>query len=188
MRRFTDLEHSILGIIFKKSPCTSYMVAREFSGSSSSYWRGSAGTVYPAIDRLKKFGMLTGKDSVSLGRPCSLYSLTAKGLTALCQWLTPPLPPAAASITFDPIRTRAFFLAALSDRERRAFLDDAERQLKLEIPALVADCRRYRQAGDRFSELAQRGTLHVMKARLRWIQELRKALSATKTRKDRLAP
>lgn len=176
MKQLSDLEFTILGVISKRAPCTSYTVAKEFFTSPSSHWRGSVGAVYPAVARLESLGLLREESATRLGRPCTLFSLTDKGLATLRKWLTPPLPESAASITFDPIRTRSFFLAALSTEDQRAFLEEAERQLVAQVPRLEAECERYRKSGDWFSEQAQRGTLHVTNARLAWIREFLEAL------------
>jgi DNA-binding PadR family transcriptional regulator len=172
----SDLEMAILGVIWKRAPCTAYVVAREFSGSPSSHWRGSAGAVYPAIERMHRLGLIKQRRDVRLGRPCSLLSLSARGLARLRAWLAPPLDEAAATITHDPVRTRTFFLAALPPDQQRQFLEDAERQLQAQIPVLEAEIDRYRQSGDWFSEQAQKGTLHVMAGRLAWLREFRAGL------------
>ena len=181
MKRFSDLEMAILGIVYKRAPCTSYAVAREFFASPSSHWRGSAGAVYPAVARLQRLALLKGRRATHLGRPCALFTLTAKGLRTLRTWLLPPLPEAAAAISFDPIRTRAFFLAALTATDQAAFLTDAERQLKAQVPLVEAECQRYRQLGDWFSEQAQHGALYVMKARIAWVRKLRSRLANRQT-------
>jgi hypothetical protein len=104
-----------------------------------------------------------------------LLRIAAKGLSALRRWLAPPLPSAAAAMTYDPVRTRAFFLAALSQKQQRAFFEEARRQLLAQMPVLQAECERYRRSGDWFSEQAQRGALFVLEGRLAWIQEFRQA-------------
>ncbi len=177
MKRLSDLEHAILGIVFKQSPCTTYTITREFSLSPSSHWRGSAGGVYPAVARLQKLNLLRSEETHRMGRSCSLLSLTSTGLATLRHWLEPPLPASAISITFDPLRTRAYFLSALTPTEQSAFLADAKRQLMGQMIQLEAEVERYRRSGDWFSEQAQRGALHLMRARIEWICQFQKALT-----------
>jgi len=181
MKILSDLEHTMLGIVFKRGPCTPYIVAREFINSPSSHWRGSAGSVYPAITRLHRLGLLKKTAGKSLGRRCSLFSLSPKGLKQLQSWLTPPLPESAASITFDPLRTRSFFLTVLSPELQLAFLHDAEKQLQSQIPVLKAECQKYRETGDWYSEQAQVGGLIVAEARLDWVRQYRRALQTRTT-------
>ena len=182
MKRLSDLEMAILGIVSKRAPCTSYTITREFASSPSSHWRGSAGAVYPAVQRLQRLRLLKSKRGVRLGRPCIHYMLSTKGVATLKQWLLPPLPSAAAAITYDPIRTRTFFLGILSPTEQRAFLDEAERQSLSQLPILEAECERYRASGDWFSEQAQCCALLMMEARLAWIRELRQRLSQSRVK------
>ena len=184
MKKLSDLEHTILGIVFKRGPCTPYLVAREFLNSPSSHWRGSAGSVYPAVTKLHRIGFLKKTIGKSLGRRCSLFTLAPKGLKQLQSWLMPPLPEAAASITFDPLRTRSFFLRVLSPEQQLAFFDDAEKQLLAQLPALQADCEAYREAGDWHSEQAQIGTLLVTEARLAWVRQYRRALQSQTTKSE----
>jgi len=176
MKRLSDLEMAILGIVWKRAPCTSYVVAKEFFTSPSSHWRGSVGAVYPAIARLQRLGLLKQHQATRRGRPCSLSELTPKGLAKLRKWLLPPLPSSAAAITYDPIRTRAYFLAALTKEQQQEFLGEAERQMIAQVPVLEAEVARYQDSGDWLSEQAQRGALHVMAGRLAWIREFRAAV------------
>lgn len=172
----SDLELTILGIVWKKGPCTSYVVAREFVTSPSSHWSGSAGAIYPAVQRLARRRYLKAEKESDRGRTRRLYTITERGLEALRQWLLPPFPDSAAQITFDPIRTRAYFLALLGRDQRKAFLDEAEEKLGAQIPVLRAECERYRRAGDSFSEIAMSGALFEIEGRLEWIRAIRNKL------------
>ena len=184
MKKLSDLEHTILGIVCKRAPCTPYLVAREFLTSPSSHWRGSAGSVYPAVSRLHRLGLLKKTIGKSLGRRCSLFTLSPKGLKQLQRWLTPPLPDSAASITFDPLRTRSFFLRVLTPKQQLAFFDEAEKQLQAQLPKLQADCQKYRESGDWHSEQAQLGTLLATEARLTWVRQYRHALQSRTTKSE----
>jgi DNA-binding PadR family transcriptional regulator len=170
------MELVVLGVVWKRGPCTGYAVAREFVTSPSSHFSGSAGAVYPAVRRLARDGYLAGAAGRQGRRRRRTYTITRRGRDALRRWLSPPIPADAARITYDPIRTRAYFLAALPPKRRAAFLADAERQLRRQIPAIEAECERYREAGDEFSALAMSGGLHVIRARLEWVAEMRQRL------------
>ena len=172
----TDLEYTVLGIVWKKAPCTAYSIMREFSGSPSSYYRGSAGTIYPLVRRLETRRHLVSSEGGRGRRPHVTYEISRKGLAALRRWLTPPLPEAAAAITFDPLRTRAFFLKALTPGQRLAFVVHAQKQLHTQLDVVEAECTRYRDEGDPFSALAMDGALHVIRARIAWMAELRERL------------
>ncbi len=174
--RLSELELVILGVVWKRAPCTGYVVAKEFATSPSSHYSGSAGAVYPAVARLVRRSYLQSTQSRQGRRRRRLHRITSKGRAALTEWLNPPLPEDAARITYDPVRTRAYFLGVLSPQHRRAFLADAERQLEQQIPWIEGECKRYRAAGDEFSALAMSGALYVVQARLDWIAEVRRRL------------
>lgn len=175
MARLSELELVILGVVSKRAPCTSYVVAKDFATSPSSHYSGSAGAVYPAVARLVRRGYLDSTEARH-GRRRRTHRITRKGRDALRRWLQPPLPEDAARITYDPIRTRAYFLGLLPPRRRREFLVDAQRRLKRQIPVIEAECERYRAAGDEFSAMAMSGALFVLRARLAWIAQLRRRL------------
>lgn len=175
----TDLELTVLGIVRKRAPCTAYAVMREFSSSPSSYYRGSAGAIYPLVRRLEKSGHLEAREGRQGRRPRRTYALAATGLEALRNWLLPPLPDAAAAITFDPIRTRSYFLAVLDPAEQLAFVVDAEKRLEAQLALNEAEVARYRRAGDEFSALAMSGAVRVVQARIAWLADLREHFSGS---------
>ena len=176
MARLTDLEHTVLGIVWKRAPCTAYRIMREFATSPSSHWRGSAGAIYPLTQRLEEHGYLTSCAESRGRRPRRAYRVTRKGVDALRRWLQPPVPDDDAGITFDPIRTRAYFLKLVSEEDWSALLADAEEKTRRQIEVVAADAERYSREGDRFSALAMRGGVFELQARLAWLREVRKQL------------
>ncbi len=175
----TDLELTVLGNVWKKKSCTAYAIMREFSSSPSSYYRGSAGAIYPLVRRLEKRSLLKATAGKRGRRHHVTYALTETGLEALRAWLTPPLPEAAAAITFDPLRTRTYFLAALAPDQRRAFAAHAKEELEKQLAIVEAEVDRYREMGDDLSSLAMKGAVHVIHARIAWMTELAKRLAET---------
>ena len=91
-------------------------------------------------------------------------------------WLSPPLPAADVAFAVDPVRTRVYFLAALTPDERLEFARHAEERLREQLAIVEAECAQYRRRGDPFSSLAVRGALCMVRARLRWVAELREKL------------
>lgn len=175
MIRLTDLEHAVLGVVWRDGPCTPYAVRKEFLDSPTPSWSGSAGTIYPLVRRLERAGLLASEEAGRDRRPSRLYRVTASGRRVLRDWLRPPLPVTEIAPGADPIRTRLFFLDALPPDEREAFLDMVVRQLEEH----VADLRGDEQGEGRLDpidRLARRGVRHVAEARLRWLREVRATL------------
>ena len=176
MTDLSELEHVVLGIIWKKGPCTPYLVRKEFITSPSPHFSGSEGAIYPLVRRLEKRGLLTSKADRTGRRPRRLFRITQTGSTALRSWLRPPLADEIAAPGHDPLRTRMYFLAALPASKRSPFLEDAEQRLRNQIPILQAHIRDYIRIDDVFSETAARGMLHATRARIAWIIEVHRRL------------
>ena len=105
----SELEGASLAIIAELGPCTAYSVKEAFRASSSSYWSGSAGAIYPLVKRMHQGGLLATEPSMSGKRHSTLYTLSRHGRAALDAWLEDA--DQAASLGFDPLRTRLVFAA-----------------------------------------------------------------------------
>lgn len=179
-RELTKLELTAIGIVWKKSSCTAYQIIREFRKSSSSYYQSGAGSVYPLMTRLERDGFLRTKESKRGKQDRQVYSVTAKGRKALVEWLSPPLPESDFTVLSDPIRTRVFFLEALTPAKQREFLKVTHEFLKQELERVESELEQYREAKNTFGVLAIEGAVHETKARIEWISELRRSLPIKK--------
>ena len=48
------MEYTVLGIAWKRGPCTTYALMMELSTSTSTFYKKRAGTTYPLVERLIK--------------------------------------------------------------------------------------------------------------------------------------
>ena len=177
-RELSRLELAVLGLVSKGAPCTAYWIRRQFQASPSSFFSGSAGAVYPAVKRLEERSLVKASARSEGRRNSQAYRLTAKGKAALESWLTPPLPAEDVAFTMDPIRTRVYYLEALSPEERRRFVEEALAQAKRRVVVVEAESEERRLSGDRFSYLGGLGVVHEARSRVRWLAQLRRALDA----------
>ncbi len=176
MRELSRLELAVLGLVSAGAPCTAYWIRRQFQRSPSSHFSGSAGAVYPAVGRLEKRGLLCTTTRRDGGRRKRLYRLTRNGEAALRAWLLPPLPVEDVAFSVDPVRTRVYYLGILSAEERQQFVEDALAQTRRHAAVVAADCDARRLGSDRMQYLGARGVLYETRARLRWLEELRREL------------
>jgi len=176
MARLSDLEFCVLGIVWKKAPCTAYAVRKEFIESPSTHWSGSAGSIYPLVRRLEEKGLLRSVAGTRGRRPHRAYAITTAGRKELRQWISPPLPPRVAATTYSPLRTRMYFLAALRPQKQIEFLDNALDALRGEVDTMRSVCDRYRDDGDLFSRLASLSGLYALRSQIKWIDAVRKTL------------
>jgi len=160
--KLTELEGAMLGVVRLAPNCTAYRVRQVFLASRSAEWSGSAGAVYPAINRLEAEGLI-GESAAQDGRGTRTYRLTPAGAAAHDAWLCDADRAIGAGL--DPFRTRAGFWSVLPPKRLRVLLKqlarEAERrreELQRELPSL--------DEGD-----AAMTTLHIalQDLRLTWI-------------------
>lgn len=173
VRELTELEGVVLGTIQAKGPCTPYAVRREFQISTTPYWSGSAGAIYPLIARLTRRKLIRAVRPTDDGRGGTLYTLTAAGERAFLRWLGPPLSPLTVGSPPDPVRTRVGFFGLLPPETRRAFLAESADKIRRVLANLetVQDT-----IPDPYDRLALRGCVLAMEARLTWLAEVAAAI------------
>lgn len=172
----SELEGLVLGHLWKRGPCTPYSIRKELLQSPSSHWSGSAGAIYPLLARFAERGLVRSRKQARGDRDGWHYALTAKGRERFLAWLGPPLTGEVVSIAPDPLRTRVFFLGALSPAKRKAFFDSARAVLERHLEDLGRQ-----GVADDLDRLALAGAVRLTHARLAWMEEVRRALRARKS-------
>lgn len=75
---------SLLLCLLAQQPMYGYQIIKELENRSQGYFKFKEGTLYPALHRLEKAGLLLGKWQIlPNGRPRRYYHITAKGYTKL---------------------------------------------------------------------------------------------------------
>jgi DNA-binding PadR family transcriptional regulator len=141
MTRLSDLEGAVMAQIGHHGPVTGYAVVKRFAQSSSEFWSGSAGAVYPLIKRLAARQLLSTTEALDGKRARTDYVLTAAGHAALKAWLLDA--QRACDLGFDPLRTRLVHLDQCSASERKRFIKEVKAQLltAMQTPARTDDPR-----------------------------------------------
>jgi DNA-binding PadR family transcriptional regulator len=172
-RDLTELEHCVLGVVWRDGPVTAYEIAALFGRSLTPFWSGSAGAIYPVVQRLKKRGLIRGAHRVWRGSRRTVLTISTKGRDTIREWLKPPLPEEIAAPALDSLRTRTFFLDILKPAERKTFLEDAMRAVTAQL-ALVNKQRKLDDAAGNVSEvIGEMGAEEQLKGRLRWLKKIR---------------
>ena len=77
---------SILLCSLEQQPMYGYQIIKELEKRSQGYFKFKEGTLYPALHRLEKSGLITGKwQMLSNGRPRRYYNITARGHAKLTE-------------------------------------------------------------------------------------------------------
>jgi DNA-binding PadR family transcriptional regulator len=176
-RRPSDLECFCLGLIWSRGPLSVYTLRKHFQESPSTQWSGSAGAIYPLVERLERLGLVVG-ESVSQGRRQSKrYRVTDEGVEVLRAWVMPPLPPEAVTVAYDPLRARARFLGLLDPQQQRQWLDHAQESLR-EVGKRVEqwDEQNESEGYDVYARLMTAHGRRDVAMRAEWLREARRML------------
>jgi DNA-binding PadR family transcriptional regulator len=133
----TELEGAVLAIIKRAGTMTAYAVKEVFGQSSSHFWSGSAGAVYPLLERLEARGFVVSEDVSKTRRPKREFTVSAKGALALVTWLTDV--ERAINVGYDPLRTRLQFCELVPSKKLTIFLEQVENQVDLVPPPASAN-------------------------------------------------
>lgn len=125
----TELEGGALGVIEGRGAATAYQVKEWFARSPSSYWSGSAGAVYPLMQRLEDKGLLASRNVSETRRPRREYTLIPAGQAAFRAWMLDT--DQASDAGYDPLRTRMTMLVLVDRASARKLLDEVEERTQV---------------------------------------------------------
>ncbi len=160
----TELEGAILSEIQHRGNDTAFQVRRAFQTSPSIEWSGSAGSIYPAIKRLREQGLIHGRATQD-GRSTVRLSLTAAGEAAVIAWACDP--ERSSSVGIDPFRLRSGIWDLLPADQRRSALQATADAIKANIVFL----RDYQSGLDGVEATRVELSLRIQGLRLDWILE-----------------
>ncbi len=175
MRKLSHLAYIALGVVAERQPCSGYAVMKDFQSSSSTYFSGSAGAIYPLMRRLEEDGMTKVERTKAGTRTRRMYTITDKGRIALETWLASPIPDEEVAFLVDLLRTRVLFFERLTKQQRRKFVKDCREQLRQRIAATQK-----RMKGTEgltpYDTVTLTSVLMVDEARIKWLDVVEKEL------------
>lgn len=172
-RDLSSAEYTVLGLIWREGPCTTYAVMLKLASSPSSFFRKRASSTYSEVQKLLKRGFVEPAGDGVGTRGDRQIAITAAGLKALREWLSPPVPPLDAAYSNDLIRLRMNFLGALEPADQLAFVEDALRLMR----GLALEYERaIEERGHESHPIAIVGILYETRARIAWLEYVRTVL------------
>ena len=178
VRKLTELEGVCLGIVGKHEPCTAYRVRLELKRSPSAHWQASAGSLYPLLNRLEAEKIVSTREDKSDGRGRKLLRMTAKGRKSLGEWIAAGVDDALISSVTDPVRSRMFFLDALSAAKQGEYLDRLIALMDSHLLEMTEHQDQVSETGDLYDFLGSLGAIKLAEARLEWLKDVRRRLSS----------
>jgi DNA-binding PadR family transcriptional regulator len=168
----SELEGVCLGLVGKYEPCTPYRVRQELKAAPSSHWQASAGSVYPLLARLEAQKLVKQTADPADGRGRKLLHISRQGRAALRKWLLTGAGPEVISSMTDPVRSRMFFLDALSEAQQRAYLDKLVSEMTHYLGKTKDHLGTLNEDDDPCNYLASLGAVRIAEARAEWLQEV----------------
>lgn len=165
----------ILGML-SRGVETGYAIKRSVDRSTRFFWAASLAQVYPELAALEQDGYVVSADEPHGARPRKTYKLTAKGRTALGEWLRSQRTP---DYEFrDEGLLRLFFADALPLEDAlelvtrlRARAEEVARAFATEILPLAQN------ASGRFPLIAAREGADYYAWRAAWFSDLEKEIA-----------
>lgn len=130
----TNLEAAVIGFVVRAGQCTAYGVRDSFRQSPSAHWSGSAGAVYPAIERLEERGLLKTRADKTDKRMRREITATEAGRQELTKWLLDA--DQAAQLGYDPLVTRLYFSDLIPPAKLRRLLEKTDARLAVPFEPL----------------------------------------------------
>lgn len=130
MPKLSHHESHVLALVLKWQPTTAYFIRKALERGLASTFSSSPGSVYPAIERFKKRGLIVATAIEDDGRRTEQLTCTQAGIAAVREWIVSVEPSDA--LPEDPWRTRMAMADALEREERLSWLlllrSEAEQQ------------------------------------------------------------
>lgn len=154
-----------------------YAIKKAADQSTQNFWPISLALVYPELARLEAGGLLSRRSDPHGGRARSAYAITAKGETALGDWLR------SAKVAPVQIRDEAMlklFLAdALGDQDQLELiraLRERNREKKEALREIVPRAEAFEAQGIRYVAVAARLSADLLEYAEGWLARLEQEL------------
>ena len=134
--RTSALGNALLGLI-EQQPLSGYDLRKLFSATPLTTMSDSPGAIYPALKRLERKGLISGRIEGAGLRRRRVFRLTARGLAELKKWLSQPVTRDDLVHRTDELILRFGFMSrVLGEEGAVGFLRGLERELGFYIPEL----------------------------------------------------
>jgi PadR family transcriptional regulator AphA len=131
LKKYNHTTYAILGIL--TTDCKSgYAIKQMIDQSLHHFWKISYGQIYPTLKLIEEEGLATVETSSQVGKPDrNEYTLTAKGIDALKDWLRESIEQVPAER--NEILLKLFFGRHESIETNVMHLEDYKRNLEVQI-------------------------------------------------------
>lgn len=163
----SDNEGTLLSLVLRIQPTTSYQIIKIYSDSPVSNFNTSKGKIYPLINRLEQAGLIAKRRIDSDKRRTEELTCTAAGKKAVKEWI---LKIRAEHLLLDdPLRTKVQSFELLTPEERAQWILDVKEDLHRKLEE-VED---YGRSVDvPFKEFVHDNAVRSLRARIDWLDRM----------------
>jgi DNA-binding PadR family transcriptional regulator len=163
----TDNEGTLLGLVERVQPVTTYQISRIYDDSPVSNFNTSKGKLYPLIKRLTALKLLRGEKVENDRRGSELLYCTSEGKEALRVWLKQVRPQHL--LLEDPLRTKVQSFNLLSNEDKIQWVATMRSQLLQKLEEL----EKYgEEVTVPYQDLVHANAVASIESRLSWLDKV----------------
>ena len=165
----TFLDYAILGLLQRQS-LSGYRIRKIFETTALGNYSSSPGTIYPALKRLKKLGLIIqGRKSGDPANTPNPFAITPEGVEILARWLGKPLESEDISKRMEETMLRFVFMENLLPEEQKiGFLKSFISETQEYIKTLLSNFENESHRMSLHSKLALENGIASCRTNLRW--------------------
>jgi DNA-binding PadR family transcriptional regulator len=177
MKERTLLDYALLGLIDLQAQ-TGYGLRQVFEKTPMGNYSSSPGSIYPALRRLERNGLVKGERVPGKGRDRRLYRPTAAAKSALRRWMLQQVAVEDIKHDMSGLMLRFAFMGKfLRKDEVHKFLDALRDALSTYVENLRTHLERHASTMPLHGRLALESGLEQYRSHLRWVGRAQEGIS-----------
>ena len=177
MAKDRKIDVVILGLLSHED-LTGYDIKKRIDGAINFFWKGSFGSIYPALSAMEEAGQINSyKADDSGSREKILYHITGEGITVLKQWLNEE--QAANELKYETL-LKLYFGGVEGTETTIHNIEIFERNIKSELEVLKMYEKNLKKEQDnedhKYFLLTVMFGIETYEAYLRWCTKVKKML------------
>lgn len=123
------LKYVILGFLMYNK-LTGYDIKQIMMQSTSNFMNASFGSIYPALDKLEKSGLINSTKVIENGKYKKIYEINESGKEVFIKWLEEPID---FMKSYEDILSKTFFYGNLSKEKASYLIEQLIRDINKKI-------------------------------------------------------
>lgn len=182
MNKQTKLSYAILGLL--QQPMTGYRLRKIFETTPMGNHSSGPGTIYPALKRLQKNGLIEQVDDPAMpDRPKKVFQLTGEGRRVLIDWLHKPIEQEDIPHNLADLLLRFSFMEPHVDGDTvTAFLTSLKTALEAYTASMAAFLETSADGIPLHGRLSIENGIEAYRAQSRWAEYALEKINASNSK------